>query len=215
MRILLALAVLFLAGCAGEPKPKPNLTLLKWRMVAWHDSGGYGRAFAAAANRADRILDRYLHRGLPQNFAIVFDIDETLLSNWPYLRDNDFGITMSSFTAWAGASRDAALAPMLEVFSTARAYHIPIFLISGRPESLREATVRNLANAGFWGWTDLHLRPDSDHAASVIPFKSGIRKMLAGHGFDIILNVGDQQSDLEGGYARHRVKLPNPFYYIQ
>ncbi len=29
-----------------------------------------------------------------------------------------------------------------------------------------------------------------------------------------LLNVGDQDSDLEGGYARNRVKLPNPFYFI-
>jgi len=30
----------------------------------------------------------------------------------------------------------------------------------------------------------------------------------------IVLNVGDQFSDLEGGYALHPTKLPNPMYYL-
>ena len=128
MRVLLALAVFSFAGCVGEPKP--NITHAKWKMVEWHDSGAYARDFAAAANRADRILDGYLRKQLPQNFAIVFDIDETLLSNWGYLRENDFGISLSSFVAWAGTSRDAALDPMGKVFAKARAYRIPIYLVS-------------------------------------------------------------------------------------
>jgi len=30
----------------------------------------------------------------------------------------------------------------------------------------------------------------------------------------IIVNAGDQESDLAGGYAERAYKLPNPFYYI-
>src|SRR6185312_25067 len=33
-------------------------------------------------------------------------------------------------------------------------------------------------------------------------------------GYDIALNVGDQWSDLQGGYADHYLKLPNPTYYL-
>ena len=29
-----------------------------------------------------------------------------------------------------------------------------------------------------------------------------------------MLNVGDQWSDLQGGYADHVLKLPNPTYYL-
>jgi predicted secreted acid phosphatase len=210
---LLALAIISLAGCAGEPKP--NLTHAKWKMVDWHDSGAYMRDFQNAATRADRILDGYLRKELPQNFAIVFDIDETLLSNWQYLRENDFGVTLPSFVQWAETSHDTALDPMGKVFAKARAYRIPIFLISGRPESLRAATVKNLNAVGYWGWNELYLKPPSDTAISIIPFKSGVRKKLVDHGYNIILNVGDQHSDLEGGYASHIVKLPNPFYYLQ
>ena len=30
----------------------------------------------------------------------------------------------------------------------------------------------------------------------------------------ILVNIGDQQSDLAGGHARRAFKLPSPFYFI-
>lgn len=36
----------------------------------------------------------------------------------------------------------------------------------------------------------------------------------SGAGFRIIVNVGDQESDLAGGHAERAFKLPNPFYII-
>jgi hypothetical protein len=33
-------------------------------------------------------------------------------------------------------------------------------------------------------------------------------------GYTILLSMGDQRSDLEGGYAERTFKLPNPYYWI-
>ncbi len=49
---------------------------------------------------------------------------------------------------------------------------------------------------------------------SLVPFKSGERKKIEQSGYFIIANIGDQQSDLEGGFAKCRFKLPDPFYFI-
>lgn len=209
--ILLALACV-VAGCATEPQP--NLTLLKWRMIEWHNSGAYARAVADNAMHAERILDGYLRGETPQNFAIVLDIDETALSNWRYLESRQFTITPQSFAEWARTERAIALEPIRRVFAKARARQIPVFFITGRDESLRAATVQDLHEAGYFDWSALFMRRSMDLETSVIPFKSDIRKMLTEDGYDIILNIGDQESDLEGGYARNRVKLSNPFYYI-
>ena len=38
--------------------------------------------------------------------------------------------------------------------------------------------------------------------------------MIEKHGYDIVANVGDQQSDLDGGHADGDFKLPDPFYFI-
>ena len=48
--------------------------------------------------------------------------------------------------------------------------------------------------------------------APCMEYKSGARATLERHGYTILENVGDQQSDLAGGRARHRYKLPNPVY---
>ena len=33
-------------------------------------------------------------------------------------------------------------------------------------------------------------------------------------GYTIVLSMGDQQSDLDGGYAERTFKLPNPVYFL-
>jgi HAD superfamily, subfamily IIIB (Acid phosphatase) len=39
-----------------------------------------------------------------------------------------------------------------------------------------------------------------------------VRRKLTAEGYIIIANIGDQDSDLTGGYAERIFKLPNPFY---
>ena len=41
------------------------------------------------------------------------------------------------------------------------------------------------------------------------------KKEIENNGYDIVLNMGDQYSDLKGGYAERVFKLPNPFYYVK
>ena len=45
-------------------------------------------------------------------------------------------------------------------------------------------------------------------------FKAPERRKLAEQGYTIILNMGDQESDLRGGYAEKTFKLPNPVYFL-
>ena len=45
-------------------------------------------------------------------------------------------------------------------------------------------------------------------------FKSSTRAGIQRQGYDVVVNLGDQESDLDGGHADRAVKLPNPFYFI-
>jgi len=40
------------------------------------------------------------------------------------------------------------------------------------------------------------------------------RQHIESLGFDIILDIGDQLSDLAGGFADRTFKVPNPMYCI-
>jgi len=212
---LLGLVLAMLAACT-TCEPQPNLGLYKEKLTAWHDSGGYAECFARAAQPAREILRREIAARRPgDRIAVVFDIDETVLSNWGYLTSVGFDLNAATFEPWVRKHNDPALAPMLEVFREARAAGVPVFFITGRHEPLRAFTVRQLKAAGYEGWTELYLTPADYAQSSIVPFKSGIRRKLEAQGWRIVLNVGDQWSDLEGGCARHKVKLPNPYYFIR
>lgn len=213
--IVYALVVAGLTACATSV-PNPNLGRYKEELVQWHDSGEYERAFAASSAPAAAYLrQRIAHRKPGEKIAIVFDIDETLLSNWGYLRHRNFGITTPSFAEWVAENDDPALPATRDIYEEARRAGLPIFLITGRGEILRTHTIRQLKAAGYAEWEYLYMQPRNYADASIIPFKSGARREIEARGYTITLNMGDQWSDLKGGYAEKPVKLPNPYYYIR
>jgi hypothetical protein len=49
---------------------------------------------------------------------------------------------------------------------------------------------------------------------SAILYKSSIRKTIEKKGYDIVINIGDQFSDLKGGFADMVFKVPDPYYFV-
>jgi acid phosphatase len=100
------------------------------------------------------------------------------------------------------------------LFNFVKSKGIAIFFITGRYESGRDLTVRTLQAAGYSGWEDLQMRliGNSDPARIM---KASVRQSIERKGYKIILNIGDQLSDLSGGYSERTYKLPNPFYFVE
>jgi predicted secreted acid phosphatase len=157
--------------------------------------------------------------------ALVLDIDETALSNWEILKRDDFGRPIAGpcdlaidapcgWAAWDQLGRDPAIAPTLQIFQRARALNVAVFFITGRPESQRAATERNLTSVGYDGYAMLYMVPDNAHFASAVDFKAPIRAEIERTGYTIIENMGDQPSDLLGGHAEKDYLLPDPFYRV-
>ncbi len=155
--------------------------------------------------------------------AIVLDIDETSLSNWPAYRINGWARIVNGpcdlqqgpcgLRAWQALAESKAIAPTLALARRARELGVAVFFITGRPENLREATERNLKDQGY-EWTGVILQPEGAQFASAVDFKAPERRKLTEQGYTIVLSLGDQQSDLIGGYAERTFKLPNPVYYL-
>jgi predicted secreted acid phosphatase len=227
---LVCLAAAALLGCgsavafADPPPAEPaNIGDLKSEAVAYYDSGAYltdlqlvtAPAIAWIREEAPRV-DRP---------AVVFDIDETALSNWEAVRANDFGRVIEGpctalpagpcgWRAWDLKARSAVIAPTLDVFNTAKADGAAVFFITGRDESQRAATERNLADVGYVGFRQLIMEPVGAHFDSAADFKAPQRAKIEQQGYTIIANLGDQPSDLAGGSAEQTYLLPNPFYRI-
>jgi predicted secreted acid phosphatase len=51
-------------------------------------------------------------------------------------------------------------------------------------------------------------------SCATIPYKSGTRAYIESQGYEIVADIGDQFSDLEGGFADKTFKMPNPNYYL-
>jgi acid phosphatase len=158
--------------------------------------------------------------------ALVLDIDETSLTNWPNLLTDNFGFIAEGachvlpagpcgFNQWILKSSAKPIEPERKLFEAARANGVALIFITGRPDKQRDATVLNLNRAGFEGWTELRTHPDRDDLLSVQEYKTAERTKVEAEGYTIIANVVDQNSDLEGKHSGCPFKVPNPFYFIR
>jgi len=194
-----------------EP-PISNLSIIKEEIVRYHDSGEWNQDLQYVVQEAKTYLSSKL--GSSQRLAIVIDIDETALSKWEQMQAADFAGLPSLFEQWNLSQKASAIAPTLEFYRFAIDNGCTIFFISGRPEKFRHVTEANLKKVGYTTWEKVILRPDNYKEPSIIPFKTKARENITKQGYNIIINLGDQWSDLEGGYAEKAFKLSNPVYFI-
>lgn len=199
-------------------------------LYQYEDSGHYESDLEKVGGRARDYLDRRVPRIRRQarqrcrkrgiepcrmpKLALVLDIDETSLSNYDELAAASFRNATAALATSAIAADAPAIEPTLELFDDARRMGVAAFFITGRPDVaiFRERTEANLTAAGYSGWKELVLKPTDVHGT--VPYKSGVRADIEADGYRIVLNVGDQDSDLKGGHADKAYKLPNPFYFI-
>jgi acid phosphatase len=204
------------------PEKVPNLGQIKQLLRSYHDCtckcGCYTSELNEQADRAIAFLEKRkaAQKSGEEKLSVVLDVDETSLSNYSFYESTDMGRIPRLFEEWARSAQAPRIESTLRLFQKARQLQLEVFFISGRQESLRAATEQNLKREGYGDWAGLLLRPKEDKSKTVAEFKSSARRKIADQGYDIILNVGDQLSDLNGEPAAElSVKLPNPFYLIQ
>ena len=200
---------------AKEPK---NLDTIKASLIKYHDSGAYQKDQTKVIDQAMQYLKTRLAQEKKathkKKLAIVLDIDETSLSNYPDMVKLSFGGSLEDISEAEGKGDDPAITPTLELYRYAKSNNVAVFFITGRTEGYRTGTEKNLADAGYSNWDGLTLRPTDYKEKSISTFKIREREKIKKQGYDIVLNIGDQQSDLVGGYADKTFKLPNPYYFL-
>ncbi|KAG6552701.1 hypothetical protein Mapa_005648 [Marchantia paleacea] len=150
--------------------------------------------------------------------AVVFDVDETCLSNLPYYRVHQYGVEKfqkAIFNEYVAQSKQPVMKAALALYQELLLNNWAIIFITGRDEEARSYTSKNLRDAGYESWAELILRqPEEEHDSAVV-YKSNRRAALEKKGYRIRASIGDQWSDLEGlSPGMRSFKLPNPMYYI-
>lgn len=187
-----------------------------------HDWRTWKAATAKKASKA-RTTARAAHHGpnkpghghgqwWNKRLAIVFDIDETALSNYSAIVADGFVYGPKS-QAEATDEIGTAIKPTLDLYNLAKSKGITPFFVTGRPEAQRAPTEDNLRREGYADWKQLFLKP-AGYTGTTVQYKTGARTQIEQQGYRIVASVGDQYSDLAGGHEDTAFKLPNPFYFL-
>lgn len=196
-----------------------NLNDAKETITTYVDSGDYQKELTEKATNATHYLQEVIKENQrlqhPKKLAVVFDIDETVLSNYPSIKKFNYCASVPTIEREISKANGKAIPPMKALYQFAKDNKVSIFFITGRPTSLKKATLKNLKKQGFKGYKKIYFKTKPfAHDKSVALYKTKMRKDIEKQGYVIVLNLGDQQSDLTGGEAMKAYKLPNPFYYI-
>lgn len=199
----------------------PNLDKLKEELKQYHACtcacGCYAKDLDLQADRAIAFLRARAARTKPgEKPALVLDIDETTLSNYEEMEKAGFAYDAKVFNAWVDSAQAPAIPGTLRLFNEAKRLGVSIFFLTGRGEAQRAVTERNLHTAGFVGWQGLILRSPGQQKLTAELYKSGQREDIVAQGYRIVLNVGDQWSDLRSApEAEYSVKYPDPYYFLR
>lgn len=214
--LLGALVCLLALPASPYAAPPPNLSIAKQELGRYVVSGEYGRDMARVALRANKYLTRRLAQPPKpdEKRAIVFDIDETTLTNITHLMANDYGYVPAVWKRWVAEGQARAIVPVQLVYDLAVRNNVTVFFITGRKPADAPGTEKNLREVGYDTWAKIYYMPE-EYQGPARTYKIGIRRQLVTEGYTIIANLGDQDSDLAGGLAERTFKLPNPFYLIK
>lgn len=185
------------------------------------------QAYNIATDRVLQATQSPLARGA-KPWAIVTDIDETILDNTPNavhlaLRGQDF--SSKSWNTWCDLAEADTLMGAVDFFCLAQDRGIEIFYVSNRDEENRAATLANLERFGFPQADNEHLllrNKTSD--------KSARREQILSK-YNILLLLGDNLGDFDhlfdglngkeraaalqrfkGEFGKKFIVLPNPNY---
>jgi predicted secreted acid phosphatase len=206
VRIFIAIVIATAAAANTAHADEPRAPAPPDEIVAYRDSGEWRADTRRQVRRARKVLRRHLDDRRP---AIVLDIDDTSLSNYGCLKAVAFD------RGAADCSDLPAIPQTLSLYRYARRHGVTVFFITGRRERARADTVDNLKAEGYKRWKGLRMRPDDQPLRRKDGWKARMRRNIQRRGYRIVVNVGDQRSDLDAGHALRRFKLPNPMYVIQ
>ncbi|MEX0426724.1 HAD family acid phosphatase [Nocardioides sp. DS6] len=197
--------------------------------------------YAANVRRIERRILQALPVRHRAHQAVVFDVDATLLLDYAFEEATNFNYDPTVNNTWVMDEAFPAVPGMPRLLRTIKARGYDLYGITGRPFTQEDATVANLTAQGFtrdgtasgtplfdddnlytkWNTADPSAKPayigdcTLSLTCNTVEYKANTRKHIEQDlGDTVVMNVGDQWSDLEGGYAARDTKIPNPTYFL-
>ncbi len=209
INFLILFIAIFFIGCSSSKLI--NLTEAKNEVIDYYETDKYYNELKTVLEDIEEHFKNYNNK--PYD-AVVFDVDETTLSNYNYIKSIDFGYEHKLWSEWQDRGEATAITPVKNIYNLLVEQGIKIIFITGRSTKNYEATYKNLIAQGYTKFDTLICRKPLDSYPSMAEFKFAMRKQMTANGYNIIANFGDQETDFTGGYNGKIVKLPNYIYKI-
>jgi acid phosphatase len=211
-RVFIASLLLHVCGISSFSRNPVNLTIAKQRVEHYYECGRYDKDMNRIINRAIKHFKKMerCHKD-----AVVFDVDDTVLSNYCDEKDIRFGYIPKLSHEWVLRADAPAIDQTKQLYDYLVGRGFRIVFITGRKHDEYDATIKNLKNQGFQHFDKLIVRSEKEADLSALEYKYIRRAQLVKEGYRIVGNVGDQWSDLKGGNSGYQVKLPNYRYMIE
>jgi acid phosphatase len=205
----LLLIGIFFASCSPTLL---NLTTAKKNVVEYYESGKFDEE---AKEAVDEAIAHFEKINFEKNAAVVFDVDETALSNYEFNTRYDFGYASDLWDAWIKEAKATAIPQVKSLYDFLISKGAKIIFMTGRKDYHNEDTHKNLVAQGYTKFDTLITRSVNEYKLNAVEYKSAKRTELTRKGYTIIGTVGDQYSDLQGEFHGYQVKIPNYQYLIE
>lgn len=163
-----------------------------------------------------KIKSHYAQLGQPKKAIVVFDIDDTLLSNEQFIQA-DGGYFLKRIIGFQRLGQLTLIDRQKEIYDWCIANGIGVVMITFRCETEYPSTVINLKEQGIHQWQKLVLfpKPCDYHMTTAQAYKEKVRQKLTQQGYQVIATVGDQYSDISGEANGVPIKVKDPGYFTQ
>jgi hypothetical protein len=228
----------------GQDDPVPNaIDNSTVKLHQFSQTGAYANELAGLVSDAEKYLNNPPGSGNGKKFsgtkAILFDIDDTTLNTYSYEIYSNFVFNPTTNAAFVNACLPPpdgvglcvfpAVPHMVDLEHFAESKGYTVFFLTGRPHNpttdQTPGTLANLTAAGYDVDPDNVYLKDATGTfqpwlspckptCSTTQYKSLTRQHIESLGYDIVANLGDQFSDLNGGFADQTFKVPNPMYFL-
>jgi 5'-nucleotidase (lipoprotein e(P4) family) len=192
--------ILFVVSCSSSKKVADTSIVNDGKVWAslWQQQAAEYKALCFQAyNIAALRLDDAVKQPTAKPFAVITDIDETLLDNSPYDAQkavNNLGYDSKSWKTWTAKGIADTVPGAPAFFKHAAQKGVEVFYITNRDEDERAGTLKNLALYGLPNDDDAHLIMRHTGSSK----ESRRQDVLKTH--NVILLCGDNLADFDALY---------------
>lgn len=189
-----------------------NLRTSKDIVKNYYESGGYDLELDEVIADAKQ---KFSQVEIKENSVVIFDVDETVLNNYGLAKQMDFGYVYDLNKKWNEELKAPAIKQTQDLYFYLLNRGFKIIFLTGRNSNEYDVTYKNLIQTGYTVFDTLITQREDEQNLKTQQFKSSKRTELAAQGYEIVGNIGDQWTDLNGPYSGIQIKIPNYLYEIK